>query len=957
MNKLMKRIGSKFCTAALVVVSLVAMTAHAEKYYWNNANGGYWDDAANWTSDSGTGTYPTTYDNVGAPKVSAPFTITLRKDESAWVAQGVEFSGTGNQTFELGGHMLNNRYLQYANCGTPAGYNSFPARNMEFKNGTLYIPQAIYLGTPFNQWNCCGSIVFSDCVVTSQFELVGYRSAIVVRDGSKFVFGRTSGVNQYQMKLPYDGNGSSFLGLDKAYFTVTGENSRVEMTGGYNLSLQHVRTGFFLFEGTSALIDNLYIGAGATADGTFADVRGATLEVNGDISIGADNGTSHGSELRVGGAAAKVTASSLTAYDGEGCALAMTIPDAGFDKVADEAVAPIKFDALSIVPRGEGLTDYGAFKLKISCYSWMTTCPETTIPLVELSTADAEALAALRDSVEWADVPPVLVESGKAPVLSLSADNTKLLMTSPKINYNPAFTVSTQAGGAAGEKKFVVGLTDYGAGSSSITSITLEYADNPDYTGSTSVELLNGTPVTTPVPCELNYTVNGGFAEHATYYGRMTLKNEQNYEETVETVFYGDGVAQTISWAMAKRGTVGSWQDAANWTIGSVAAGQYPHAEDTANLGWSDKNTTITLQDDVSIQRFDGTSLYPGVTGSGSWTLDLNGHTFEFLHKTDVSITIGGGSAATAMDLSLVSPVVTFRNGTVQMPTVNHNFGFLIGNLSSSGSGTLILDNVTANAKIQWFGNGSRIFVCNGARFNSSLAEIKFVNHTAYQAYPLLCVTGANSRVEAPAKEIIVRGKQAALYALDGGAVSCGTFWIGQKSNVEKGDISSDSTLAKVDDGTITATGDFNIGWPDNVKLSPKLYIGGTNGTVTAGAALNVYEKLGAEIEFALPLDGYNATPLKAKSLAFVARTAGYTDYGATKLTLTGVKAWAKKNQKQTIELIKLTTPNAEGLAALKANATADWARFDLSSLAVSADGTALTLTAPARKGLVITIR
>lgn len=923
---------------------LVALSAQADTYYWNKASGGYWDEPGNWVSSSGAGTYPGEIANepIGTAKVDAPYTITLRKNErtSNWT---FGISGTGFQTVDLGGHFLNCAYFQFWGSSTPSDYNVFPNKTVEFRNGSAFMGNNINIG--YSHMVTPGVLVFTDCIATGSFENVGLRSAFVVRDGAKFVFNKAWDT----IKFPNENQTA-----EKAFFTVTGANSRVEMPYSA-LKLQNVRTGLFLFEGASASIKDLLVGPTEKSNGNFADIRGATLEVAGGLCLGADNATSKNSTLLVSGSAAKVSASTLTVYEGEACVLDLTIPTAGFDKVASADVAPLQFGAVTLVPRADGNEDFGAFVFKISCNKWMNANSEKTIPLVTLAEPDAEALAALVDAVEWTDVPPAFVEAGRGPVLSLSADNTTLLITAPAINYNPAFAVTTQAGDAVGQKKFVIALSDYGAGASSITSVALKYTDNPDFTGSTVVDLLNGTPVTAPVPCELVYAVDGGFAQHGAYYARVTLTNEGGHEETVETVFSGDGVSETLSWVGAN--VDGVWQDVGNWKINGVAAGQYPHEEDTVLLGGGAGITTLTLADDVTVKRFGGTATYPDVS-SGRWTVDLNGHALEIATSKDWSATIGGGGpAATGMDLSPVGATLVFRDGTLKMPAVAGNYGFVVGAVSLSYSGTLVFDNVTAKARIAYFDNSSRIFVCNGSRLVSP-DEIKFATHTALSAYSALCVTGASSRVEIPStKQLVVRGRNSALYVLDGGAVSCGTCWIGMKGAVESGDISSDCTLVKVDDGTITTTGDLNIGWPENVKLSPKLAIGGTNGAVTVGATLNIYEKLGGEIEFALPPAGYKTTPLKANSLAFVARTAGYTDYGAMKLSLTGVRDWARLHPKETIELVKLTTPNAEGLAALKASATVDWTKLGSSALAVSADGTALTLTAPARSGLAIIFR
>lgn len=943
-----------FCLSAALL--LAGRSAFAEEFYWNNAAGGSWDDPANWASKSGTATdypgYDSEWDTIGKRKVNAPFTITLRKDERCYTANVSELNnGTGYQTFDLGGHYLRiSGQLYFAGCGGSTGVNVLPPRGMEFKNGTVSITTSGF-GLGYYSQNNPGTIIFSDCIATGHCYIANGQSTITVREGATWVL---------------DGNtvfpteGSTPMSTRNAFIMVTGETSTVEAPL-YDLKLRHISTAYTLFDGTSASYANVSVGDTARSTNVAMNVWNGTLTVGGTLALGSDLSAGSGARLSVRGADARVSAGLLKLYDGRAVVLDMSVPQDGFGVVTP--VPPLELGGLSVEPLGEGLPNAGDLSFALTCYEWVKAHPDTTIPLVRLETADAIALQTLAAAVDWVDVPLSIIEQGRGPTLSVSDDGTTLNLVSPAVNYNPVISVSAETGTKTGTKNVRVTVYDFGAGSTTIASLICEYADNPEFTDSVTTNFLQGlAPVSAEVPFDAVYVLDGGFVQHQTYYMRVIAVNENDkVSEVQQSPFVGDPVADTLTWSGVV--TDGDWQDSANWNFtDGTPSSTYPRGEDT--ISWIGSRT-VSLTEDAAFVR------YSSALTAGRLTFQMNGHTLtanDLRTTSDPSVFAINSGGTAKENFEPVGAALEFRNGTFYATNrVNNTIytGLMLGYCQGGSHGTLILDDhAVLNMAVKYMNNSSRIFVKGGSILNELGRDLVMQGHTARNNYPLLCVTGENSRVSFPNYTIRIRGFGGACYVQQGALLEAkaldigGTnFCWGIGTDGVSGQIYSTNTHVNVENAKIDVKQALTVGWASDAQCAPRLIMSGTGTVVTVGGTLKIHEGLAASLEYDLPVEGFAADPLTANALELVPRTSGYTDFGPTALKLRGVKAWMKANPKATVNLVKLTEPNAVGLAALKASAALDWDKLTSDCLSVSADGTALVLTAPPRPGLIMIVQ
>lgn len=943
-----------FCLSA--ILPLAGWSA-AEEFYWNNAAGGYWDDPANWASKSGTATdypgYDSAWDTIGKRKVNAPFTISLRKDEQCYTTNVGELNnGTGYQTIDLGGHFLRiSGQLYFAGCGGSTGVNVLPSRGMEFKNGTVSITTSGFALGYYNQ-NNPGTIIFSDCVVTGRCSLANGQSTITVREGATWVL---------------DGNtvfpteGSTPMSTRNAFIMVTGETSTVEAPL-YDLKLRHISTAYTLFGGTAASYANVSVGDTERSTNVAMNVWNGTLTVGDTLTLGSGLAGGSGAKLSVRGPSARVSAGLLKLYDGQAVALDLTVPQDGF-VTGEVAEPPFELGTLTIVPREAGQPNFGDLSFALVCYEWVKAHPGTTIPLVHLETGDEMALQALATAVDWVDVPTPVQEQGRGPTLSVSADGTTLNLVSPSVNYKPTIAVSTEAGTTAGTKSVRVTVYDFGVGSTEITSLICEYADNPYFSDSVTTNFLQGLPpVSAAVPFDVTYVLDGDFVQYQTYYMRVIAVNENAVgSDAQQSPFAGDPVAETLTWNDVV--SDGVWQDPANWNFtDGTPSSTYPRGEDTIN--WIGSRTVSLTEDAVFVR-------YSSAMTSGRLTFQMNGHTLtanDLRTTGDPSVFAINSSGTAKADLEPVGAALEFRNGTFYATNrVNNTIytGLMLGYCQASSHGTLILDDhAVLNAAVKYMNNSSRIFVKGGSVLNELGRDLIMQGHTARNPYPLLCVTGENSRVSFPNYMLRIRGFGGACYIQQGASVEAKAFDIGGTNfcwgagtDGVANRIYSTNTHVHVENATLAVNQNMTIGWSNDAQCAPRLVMNGAGTTVTIGGTLKIHGGLAAALEYELPVEGFAADPLTANALDLVAKPSGNTDYGATQIKLRGLKAWAKANPKASVNLIKLAEPNAAGLATLKASAVLDWDKLTSDCLSVSADGTALILTAPPRPGLMMILR
>lgn len=961
--------------ALLLTTSLTALSAVAVDYTWEKGRTtGIWCSSASWGVESG---YPGTADTDKANFTSWTLGVAATLDADV-TFHTLKFSNGYGGTIDLGGHSMTltkgngaTEGLFISIEGKPTAVGSLsPKYAVVFTNGTFNLGKTsealrASLGPSGNS----STLIVTDAILNGGFSEWWGSSRLMLKNGAVW----TPDMNQRV------GNGYYRKDELSAYslLCVQGDGTRID-SADYDLNIRSYKNQFYLQDGAVATFKDLLIGGTFRSTNCLASVENALLTVNGTLHLGSDAinpsgaagqflsdvNLSRESTLHIEGANALVTVGTLAVYAKTAAALEIVLPKTGFVDAGGDLRAPISVGTLSLVARNAAYEDMGPTRFSVTSRDWCNRHSETTVTLLSFTTADEAAVNELLDNVVLADYTPAEIAAGQAPIVALGEDGKSIALTSPFAQVNPTFEACAESGTTVGTKTIRVTPASYGTVSSSITSILVEWADNPSFAGAKSVEML-AEPLTDALPQTLRQNIVDGFVAHERYYARVTVTTEEALSSVKTFWFDGDdGVSEKYAWLPAG-GTTACWQDPASWS--KTDERDWPRGEDDIKFGYFAGTRTITLAEDAEARSFqDCTSgKYPAVA-YGTDVFELNGHTLRLTatyNKVNLGLSIGGDGTAKD-DLEPVGPTVVFRNGRFEMPDPQIPYtipsSVLIGPITTTGSGTLVLDDGAAMvADIRYLSNSSRLLVKNGSSWRPVTLGLTICNHTARSPYAAICVTGDCSRIDFTGFSLTVRGDRAGLYVLDGGRVDATTLNLGVNDAAADtaSSVASERTTIRVADGTVAVAGDFEIGWQSDKPLNPRLELAGSNATVTVAGSLKLHEKIGAVLSFELSEDGFAATPLQAGSLEFVTREAGLIDYGAPTLAFKGVKAWAKKHPKATVDLVSLTTPNASALETLKANVQSDWRQVDSSALAVSADGRKLMLTAPEIPGLLMIVR
>lgn len=982
MNGKTIRLASKSILATFV---LTVFSAGAETYQWANITAGNWCANTSWEyySSSAPVTTPGEFPGHTGSGDTARYrywtkNVVTTLDDDVMLDTLIVDNGYGG-TLDLNDHALtllqgnNGKGLVVNLQGAPAAVRSLnPTYAFTFANGTLKLGHSSanvssVLGTTATGSGAGSStLIFSDVDLNDGFGEWWGSSRVILRDGSVWTPDRNQQVgNNYWRK----DNASQY-----SLLCAQGSGTRIDSTD-YDLNIRSYKNQFYLQDGAVATFRDLLIGGTFRSTNCLASVENGLLTVNETLHLGSDaiNKSTAGdyasdvnlsreSTLHIEGANALVTAGTLAVYAKTAAALEVVLPKTGFVDANGDPHAPISVGALTLVARNAEYEDMGPTRFNVTSRDWCNRHSETTVTLLSFTTADEAAVNELLGNVVLTDYTPEEIAAGQAPVVALGEDGKSIVLTSPFAQVDPTFEACAESGTTVGTKTIRVTPTSYGTVSSSITSILVEWADNQSFTDAKSVEMLT-EPLTGALPKTLRQDITDDFVARQRYYARVTVTTDESLTSAKTFWFDGnDGASETYTWNDAN-GSV--WQQGSSW--GKDVSNDFPRGEDVVKFSYIAGSRTVSLSEDAELYHLDGSGKYPAIQ-YGTTYFDLNGHTLKFTARYDQynqALSLGGGGTPKD-DCEPIGVTVVFRNGHVELPDPQVQYRIAssvqIGSYTAAGNGTLVLDEgASMIADIRYLCNSSRLLVKGGSSWRPVKLGLTMCTHTALSPYSVVCVTGACSRIDHSQYNFTVCGDRASLCVLDGGRVEAKNLKLGgtPSINFAGSSVASERTRIVVDGGTVATVEDLKIGWDDDsdVMLSPRLVIAGTEGRVSVGGNLEIREKMDAEIEFALPEEGYAETPLVANGFTSLARGSDKTDFGPTHMRLSGVRAWAKKHPKATTDLISLATPNASALEALKASVVSDWRQVDASALAVSADGKKLSLTAPEIPGMLLIVR
>lgn len=805
-----------------------------------------------------------------------------------------------------------------------------------------------------------GMIVGTGAVMTAAISYWNSATRVIVKDGGNWnVTGNIT--MQAHSSL-----------ADYGFLCVTDRNSRISMTGK-NLSIRGNYSGLYALDGGRINVQSLKIGdyvtsSSGTADSedTFVDIRNGAVELTGNLTVGWNYETNCFPRLSFRGgdsllAVTNASAGAVTVYNGLGTTFEFDLADGAFTNGAGSVRAPFRMRTLTLANRTDAnWKNWGGTKIRVKGFEWMFGHPDSILPLLDLETANAAALEQLAATLEYPGFPDVMFTN--TPALAVSPDGRILSIITPGVHQTPtppSFTAAAAPAAKEGDMAFTVNVDYYGAFSDYASSVDLLYSTVPDYAGAVTVRLADRIDL--PVPVSTNVMVSG-FPQHTVHYAKMIVANEQGLATTNELTFTSGGFAEIFTWKTAANGV---WQDIASWASTNATFTEqptWPRGEDTVK-SFPAGTYTVTLNADTQVRALTTDSF-----NSGLLTLDLNGHTLDVTKTGDgdtMALFISGWKTQ-KFDFEYPAGTVEFRNGTLNMP----HAGILLANAGADAQAGLVLNGTVFNGDLSYWDNGSRVWVKGGSVWTPQRREISMMNHSAGSGFAFLCVTGANSRVASPSKTLTVRGNCSGLYVMDGGTVESATLRVGYSSFAWFGSPASSNTFVDIRDGTVDVRGDVEFGWPDNTNCAPHLIFTGSQAlfqnNVNTTKVFNLYENLGALIEFNVPTNGYAGAdglpraPLQVNRFVFKARTAGFTDWGATRIRI-AAKAWMKANPKAVIPLVKLTEPDEAALLTLKG-----YVEFtdvsvsgypDYTPVVLSEDHTELRLAAPPRRGITISLR
>lgn len=744
--------------------------------------------------------------------------------------------------------------------------------------------------------------------------------------GTLTVYGCSRVVVKGGSKLQWDGFGlSSEAGSDNGCFVVEGEGSWFGHKNGWaEHYMTHDNSGLYVRDGATVDAYRLFLGeqshvyVGKAGKNSTVEVDDATLNVKSYFALGGlhdaaanpanDKTDVEAPTLRMKGARAKVTVAGdgMKIFDKIGARIEFELPRAGFSFVP---LAVNKF-AEVVAERPAGRVSHGETVVSVKALDWMLTHPGENIALMEVTALDDTSASVLEWLQACAVVSDYMAECFEGEPEFVVAENQLVLVAPAQVKQEalyPGFTLS-------GEQTLKINVTSMGAGSDSIT-MTMKVNDGEEQTLA---------PDTTSVTLQ-------DLAERTVYNVKVKVTNNKGYVTEKELSFAtAGGDAQTCVFSNAEGG---AWEDAANWEP-QVA----PATGDTVKFGVN--SCIISAHSDKAVNNF----IMDNVSSGAHFVLDMGGNTFSF-----TSSNVRFNAYTTTM--------LELRNG--KFMGVNNsrlalgNTGYSTGSHIIIGAGAEVVESFVGDK------NGDFLIeVIDGGKwyFNDNIWR----SPTA-KAGRGIEVRGAGSLLEERGYgTLILNGDNSGLKVLDGATAKLLALSIGNYNHPYFGGAAEDAFVI-ISNATLTVSGAITLGGthelhPDTqgndhseVK-HPYVSISGAASTMSGSKALTIYDGLAAEIAFKFDADGFDVTPLNVGSIEWIERAEGRENFGATRITL-DCNEWTRANYSKSIELLRLTTPNAAGLARLVANSP-----VHAGMLEVNATGDAILFTA-CTAGSMIMIR
>ena len=921
-----------------VAFAFAVVSAFAEDVKWKAAVSGDWSVGSNWDKSHP----PTSADKLQF----VDGTYTIHNDTGGDLTLSTMGSNvTGVRSLDLGGHRL----TITSNAGM-GNYAREPKDGMRFLNGILDCTSGAF---PLLGANGAGGNGF--WWISTNATYIGYTKS----SGSSRILVDGGGCWQLTQDQQFP-NATMTLKDGSIYkdgsLVVTGEGSLLKSndpTTKRQIQMQGYSCRFEVSDGAMAELKNLYLKTSPYSN-TTVTVNNGFVSVGVYLTMGYDHAQlpcDH--RLQVAGDLGRLEVGTLLdVIDDSGNQFVFTPGPQGYVDADGNPRAALYTKKLTLTARQDGNAHFEKTKLVVDPHLVMFAHPEETFPLIELGTANAAALQALVDNVEFIGFIPSEYES--MPTVQVEGNGTLLTLTTPakKPPMPPAVAFAgDRAGGAEGTRTIAARFDSYG-NRSDWASLACVYSLSENLSDPVTQQV--ASVVSTPLPSTVEFDITGCL-QRRTYFCKLVSTNDTGLVcETPAFSFTDAGYYEEFTQIATGDFT---WSDPAAWQNDTSDGGfhddTYPHVEDWAkmnSISAANVTRTITLAEDSGA----------AITGCGisnlansHYVFDLCGFTFT-LGLTPSSRWMGLGSTEpsrlaiepTTLSLILKGPG-TFDAHVDPGPRLGFN--------GAGGAGTiLVTDGAVYNGKVADWNNGSRVIVEKGSEWILSGDVGMGGGADKSKNYALLAATGTASRITGMGRTVSINQRNSALWLADGASATIGTLMLPNGTVLTNAQCIVEDSSLTVSTMTIGAKGS------DCHDLTVRLSGKDAKMAVTT---LNVYEGADAKFAFTVPEDGWASAPLTAYDLTLATdRTVAM--HGNTRITV-ALKEWSRRHAKERIEILRLghtSVANTTALNALKERITftdvkGRRAEEAAAGVWISDDGLALGITAPPSDGLILLLR
>ena len=533
----MKRL---FASCFAAGVCLAAGVVQATDYMWaggERGKSGNWSDPAMWTGGDGT-SYPKTLEDTASFPTWSDHTVTFTEDiEIGTLGKSNGFNYTG-VIFDLGGHTLTVHQASEVlfTYEVPTEKNMTPFKQPTFKNGELVFAsdsKGVQMGG--NGQPNCGGFTLDGATSNLKFNkpYTYNTSKIVIKNGGVWNC-PLSQCYQYNQKVANEKGG---------FVQVTGVDSQLNMTN-CSTDLTTVfngnEGGLYVQDGAEANFNaNVEIGGSYLtgvnqkfSTNSFIVVEDATVNIGKRLLFGGwwqwgykEQKEQYGPTLSVKGKASVTVGDEIHVWDGVAAKFEYHPTSAGWK------TAPVRAKSLSVAPRGEGMPYSGTTTNLIHAADW-AALSGTAIPLLELTTANAEALAGFAAHSVVVDYDETLFPA--PPTVGVSDDGKKLLLTAPagvrEDLLLPELTASCDMVGL-GVERVSLAFATFGRNCTELDEAAVVVYDNADCEGApVAVKELDVAQMTDPAGTY--EVVFDGLDLGKTYWAKACAKNACGCEAT-----------------------------------------------------------------------------------------------------------------------------------------------------------------------------------------------------------------------------------------------------------------------------------------------------------------------------------------------------------------------------------------------------------------------------------------